>query len=219
MRFVMQMDFMNQAYWVQKTKTEFGLVCPALDITLFQISKDKPRGSNQEVKVNPFNMEKAKTIRDTFDLGKLDWAIVLIRTEPERHQLEEEVLNKIKAFTRAGTSKPSAALTKQLQKLVEVGANINSLCCGQLVHTHCHLRIILLQKANSGGISMVFDVAAGNHSVWAALEHIGQKDTQLKEDDLRFRKTIVFKSSDLTPNLRLILAGSSGLFCQSKVHL
>ena len=49
-----------------------------------------------EVKINPFNMEKTKTIKDTFDLGKLDWAIVLITIEPERHLLEEEVMSKIK---------------------------------------------------------------------------------------------------------------------------
>ena len=96
------MDFKDKAYWVQKIKTEYGVICPRIDVSHVQTTQDHPMRLNGEVKVNPFNIQKAELIRDTFDLGKLDWALVFITTDPPRPELEDEVFKKIKAFSAHG---------------------------------------------------------------------------------------------------------------------
>ena len=72
----------------------------------------------------------------------------------------------------------------------------------------------LLQSCKEKEVDMSFEVLAGNHSVFAALakwredvEEDGEQE--IPEKDIRYRKATVFKSSDLTPTLRVILAGGS----------
>ena len=50
---------------------------------------------------------------------------------------------------------------------------------------------------------------AGNHSVWAAQELLVTGVLGIPADDLKYRKSTVFKNSDLTEDQRLILAGNS----------
>ncbi|DBA66616.1 TPA: hypothetical protein ACH3X2_002224 [Trebouxia sp. C0005] len=88
----------DKAYWNQKIKTEYGVMFPRIDISHLEISEKFPKRLNGEVKINPFNLEKAEVIRDTFDLGKLDWALVIITTEPECAEVEDEAMSKIKGL-------------------------------------------------------------------------------------------------------------------------
>lgn len=67
---------------------------------------------------------------------------------------------------------------------------------------------LLVQRADSRQVKLVSEVAAGNHSVWAARQLLAKDTTEVREEDLRFRKGIFFKNSDLTPHLRLILSGA-----------
>ena len=84
-------------------------------------------------------------------------------------------------------------------------------CLTQLfVKSYSHdLVDVLLQKASSrDGVDLVFEVAAGNHSVWAAVQHLVSKD-----EELRYRQAIVFKNTDLTMDLRMILSGALLCYC------
>ena len=117
------MDFKDKSYVVQKAKTEFGFLCHSMDVTLFQTSKDDPQLPNSEVKINPFNMEKAEAIRETFDLGKLDWASIVIVTDPVSPAVEEEAMAKIKSFSGSLNTNPTknpASLSAQLRTFVKV---------------------------------------------------------------------------------------------------
>ena len=68
---------------------------------------------------------------------------------------------------------------------------------------------VLLQKASSrDGVDLVFEVAAGNHSVWAAVQNLVSNETRYKDEELRYRQAIVFKNTDLTMYLRIILSGA-----------
>ncbi|KAL0030488.1 hypothetical protein WJX79_009516 [Trebouxia sp. C0005] len=87
-----KMDFKDKAYWNQKIKTEYGVMFPRIDISHLEISEKFPKRLNGEVKINPFNLEKAEVIRDTFDLGKLDWALVIITTEPDSSRKVRDLL-------------------------------------------------------------------------------------------------------------------------------
>ncbi|KAL0030498.1 hypothetical protein WJX79_010792 [Trebouxia sp. C0005] len=64
----------------------------------------------------------------------------------------------------------------------------------------------MTRRADSRQVKLVSEVAAGNHSVWAARQLLAKDTTEVREEDLRFRKGIFFKNSDLTPHLRLILS-------------
>lgn len=117
----MQMDFKSKAYIIQKAKTDFGFLVPTMDITLLETSHEKPVRVNGEVKVNPFNMDKAIAIKETFSLGKLNWAIVLIATSPETPRMEAEAMSKIQAFYNSGGKKP-ALLSQQLASFAKVSS-------------------------------------------------------------------------------------------------
>ena len=115
------MDFKSKAYIIQKVKTDLGYLCHTMDITLLETSKEKPTRVNGEVKVNPFNMDKAAAIKDTFNLGKLNWAIVLIATSPETPRMEAEAMSKIQGFyTGQGAAKKPALLSSQLAAFAKV---------------------------------------------------------------------------------------------------
>ena len=93
-----QMNLSDKTYWLQKIQSERGSFC-LFDVTLLQTSKDRTDfGSTGEVKINPFNDEKGRYIKDSFNLGKLDWATVVIVTEPATANLEEQAANMLKAF-------------------------------------------------------------------------------------------------------------------------
>ena len=116
------MDFKDKSHVVQKAKTEFGFLCHSMDVTLFQTSKDDPQLPNSAVKINPFNMEKAEA-RETFDLGKLDWASIVIVIDPVSLAVEEEAMAKIKSFSGSLNRNPTknpASLSAQLRTFVKV---------------------------------------------------------------------------------------------------
>ena len=71
-----------------------GLFCP-FDITLLQTSKDRT-DYGSSVKINPFDAEKGQLIKDSFNLGKLDWATVVIVTEPPSPEWEQKALTNIR---------------------------------------------------------------------------------------------------------------------------
>ena len=75
-----------------------------------------------------------------------------------------------------------------------------------------------LQANDQKGVSVEFVTLAGNHSVWAAQQELEGTSERFKEEELRYRKTIVFKNSDLSPDLRLILAGPFLLFLSYPDH-
>ena len=111
-------DYKDKSYWVQKIKTQFGFLCPSMDVSLFQTSQGKPVLADSEVKVNPFNMEKAIAIKESFNLGKLDWAIVLVKTDRVIPPLEEDAVQKIKSWTEGGARDPSR-LSNDLKSVVK----------------------------------------------------------------------------------------------------
>lgn len=77
--------------------------------------------------------------------------------------------------------------------------------CQQSVHVS-----LLLQAAAACGAALEFVVLAGNHSVYAAQQLLKEHDCGgFSEHDLRYRRTTVLMNSDLTPRMRMILAGSS----------
>ena len=93
-----------------------------MDVTLFQTSKDDPQLPNSEVKINPFNMEKAEA-KETFDLSKLVWASIVIATDPVSPAVEEEAMAKIKSFSGSLNRNPTknpASLSAQLRTFVKV---------------------------------------------------------------------------------------------------
>ena len=107
------MEMSDKSYWVQKIQTEKGYLCSGVDVTLLQTSKDKAVLGGSIVKINPFNEEKGQQIRDAFSLGKLDWATVIIFTEPTDPGREEQAMSICKIL------KP-AELSKGLQRQVAV---------------------------------------------------------------------------------------------------
>lgn len=91
----LQMDIGKKAYWVQSVQHQLAFLCPAVDVTLLQTSKDTGVLGNT-AKINPFNDEKGQTIKESFSIGKLDFATVIITTNPPSPLLEEEAFGHFK---------------------------------------------------------------------------------------------------------------------------
>ena len=93
---------------------------------MLETSKDNPiMADRHEVKVNPFNTEKGLSIKTSFDLGKLAWAMVVVTTEPASPETEAAVLSALEQVAR---TKNPGLLNKQLHSIVKV-----SLCCVDVV--------------------------------------------------------------------------------------
>ena len=113
------MEMPDKSMWVQKIKSEYGKQCKQVDITLVQTSKDKPvlSDSGKEVKINPFNDEKGKLIRDSFSIGKLDWATDVITTEPASPNREEEARKKMMQYSEFADGSKLFKAMKDAQKV------------------------------------------------------------------------------------------------------
>ena len=91
------MDIGQKSYRVQSAQQQLGCLCEAVDVTLLQTSKDTGVLGDTG-KINPFDDVKGQTIKESFSLGKLDWATIIITINPSTPGKEAEAFEQFQLF-------------------------------------------------------------------------------------------------------------------------
>ncbi len=107
----MQMEISEKNIWIERIKKDYCTALPYIDVQFLETSKDQVTLLDGQVKVHPFDMAKAILNRDTFSKGKVDWATVIIQTDPEDRELKEDARVRLR---KAADSGQPARVTKAM---------------------------------------------------------------------------------------------------------
>ncbi|KAL3144231.1 hypothetical protein ABBQ32_004011 [Trebouxia sp. C0010 RCD-2024] len=111
------MKISDKTIWLKELQISKGTFCK-MDVTLLQTSKDSTEFGSSSVKINPFDDRKGEYIKESFNVGKLDWATVVIVTDPASTQWEGHAAEKIAAFDAdpTGLSRALQSIVKEARK-------------------------------------------------------------------------------------------------------
>lgn len=74
------MEMSERNFWMERIKKDYCSPVSYIDVSFLETSRDESMLLDGQVKVHPFDLDKATLIRDTFNKGKVDWATVIIQT-------------------------------------------------------------------------------------------------------------------------------------------
>lgn len=83
-------------------KNDYSSPVSYIDVSFLGTSRDESMLLDGQVKVHPFDLDKATLIRDTFSKGKVDWATVIIQTHPVDMNIEEDARSRLRKAVDSG---------------------------------------------------------------------------------------------------------------------
>lgn len=96
-RFVIKLQMMSgeKTNKIDDLRSLFGATAQYVDVTKAELSDEADTISEGEFKTKKFNLAKAKTLVDTFDVGKLNKATFMIRSRPSCLQVEKKIQHQL----------------------------------------------------------------------------------------------------------------------------